>query len=623
VVRKMTGGKTMSLPAPLNLAWTGVLFCLVVSSALSDSIGYSISATLRWVMAYVIFVLFYSFSSDKKELRVYEWGFLWFGVIVALASFVSIVFSGMGQMLSGMNLLFPAYGHNHIVNILVFVFPLALHRLLERKNKINILLFCIFSFGIIFSFARGAWILVVLYLGYFLFTNRGLSIRMRGAILAVVVIVVAMFTLGLVTKALPSSVVVNKVFQRQIIKDSILDNRRSYWTQAITAIRERPLFGSGPGTFYLQSKRFQQTPNRYSWYAHSFPLELFAEAGVIGIFFLTFLGFTLRRILMFHETHSSWLRDGILLTLIYSVYEINLNFLVIWFLLWAALGMLYGERFRDTQSSPSRNYLLYVSLTTLIVFYLSSVAGALFGLISSVRPYALYAQPYSVDRVMSYLLNVKSLTKPTQKLIIFFHKRDPEVLLEMAKFFEKKDPYRFAELLEGAILADPLNMAQWELYMKVAQEKQSSMAQSAVSLYVSLFGTVLLRAPVPSVSKNESMALVDFLDNNFLPDRGDQRNNLVRMFYGLGLASLPKSPDRTKTWWMLARDSNPDWSFIHIELASLAQHVYGDSRAAGEYLDYCQKFSHASDHCRSIVLSYISDPGAYKDNMKAIPSSLR
>ena len=86
----------------------------------------------------------------------------------------------------------------------------------------------------------------------------------------------------------------NSIYFRQlnafIFKPSVpSDNRLEYWRQAIEAIKERPLFGSGPRTFYLLSRRLQSAPNSWSWFAHSFPLQTAAETGLVGLSIFLFL----------------------------------------------------------------------------------------------------------------------------------------------------------------------------------------------------------------------------------------------------------------------------------------------------------------------------------------------
>jgi O-antigen ligase len=57
--------------------------------------------------------------------------------------------------------------------------------------------------------------------------------------------------------------------------------RISYWHAAVDAWTQRPLLGSGAGTFYQASVAYQQNHDMTS-FAHNLPLELAAELGIPG-----------------------------------------------------------------------------------------------------------------------------------------------------------------------------------------------------------------------------------------------------------------------------------------------------------------------------------------------------
>ncbi|MEK7499762.1 MAG: O-antigen ligase family protein, partial [Patescibacteria group bacterium] len=133
------------------------------------------------------------------------------------------------------------------------------------------------------------------------------------------------------------------------------DNRLKYWKQAAMAIGERPWFGSGPGTFYLQSLRLQVSSSSFSWFAHSFPLQSIVELGILGSLLLfVLIGLQIRaavkiiceRVIQVNESHRfvQSLAWGVLLSFLYSFYEFNLDYLVLWLLFWAACGLVIGYR---------------------------------------------------------------------------------------------------------------------------------------------------------------------------------------------------------------------------------------------------------------------------------------
>jgi len=112
-----------------------------------------------------------------------------------------------------------------------------------------------------------------------------------------------------------------------------LSARAVWWSAALNMIKESPVFGFGPGVFGFVYPAFHrpQPLGLSSFYAHSFPLELAAEAGIFCAVF--FLGWVLLRI----KEIKSPARWSILAALIMSLQDYCLsvpaNFLIFCWLL--------------------------------------------------------------------------------------------------------------------------------------------------------------------------------------------------------------------------------------------------------------------------------------------------
>lgn len=65
---------------------------------------------------------------------------------------------------------------------------------------------------------------------------------------------------------------------------SALLARQEFWPAALNAVRESPVWGRGPGTYPTEFMRFNSVPpQRVFLHAHSVPLNLAAEAGLLGL----------------------------------------------------------------------------------------------------------------------------------------------------------------------------------------------------------------------------------------------------------------------------------------------------------------------------------------------------
>ena len=132
--------------------------------------------------------------------------------------------------------------------------------------------------------------LLVFYLVSLFVMNKNTFIKRVSLFVAMVIVVVFLGTALLSARGEKQNSIYFRQLNAFIFKPSVpSDNRLEYWRQAIEAIKERPLFGSGPGTFYLLSRRLQSAPNSWSWFAHSFPLQTAAETGLVGLSIFLFL----------------------------------------------------------------------------------------------------------------------------------------------------------------------------------------------------------------------------------------------------------------------------------------------------------------------------------------------
>ena len=149
----------------------------------------------------------------------------------------------------------------------------------------------LFFVTLIFSFARGAIALVGVFV--LLFARRNKSYR-KPLLLLFGFIVVLLIGVSMVGKL---DIPMFGNYKISITKPRLLqDGRFEYWRQALVATRERPWFGSGPGTFSLESRRLQARPGSYSWFAHSFPLEILVETGVVGFVLFVTVGWMIIKI---------------------------------------------------------------------------------------------------------------------------------------------------------------------------------------------------------------------------------------------------------------------------------------------------------------------------------------
>lgn len=85
----------------------------------------------------------------------------------------------------------------------------------------------------------------------------------------------------------------------------ILEARRDFWASAWLAFLSSPLYGTGPFTYSTQFMKFRTILDRPYPHAHSLPLTVLSEGGLLGILALAFLVWALARRLW-----RGWRRAG-------------------------------------------------------------------------------------------------------------------------------------------------------------------------------------------------------------------------------------------------------------------------------------------------------------------------
>lgn len=555
-------------PHPIGFAWMALVLYHIILIPFSDSAGYSITATIRLVEAHLIYVMFSTISSEQTT-TVFSKGLLVVGVVATAASFVFLLSPSLAGFLPPMNLLYTTYGHNHLADLLLFIFPIAITQPWP--------LLILFAVGMILAFARGAWVLLVVYL---LFLARRAGLLAAAATVAAFLLI----SLGLTPIQKPSL---------------LTDGRWEYWRQSVEAIKERSLFGSGPGTFYLESKRLQSAPSSYSWFAHSFPLQITVESGVVGLVMFLFLLWN-----VFQKSKRSPLLWGAGLVLVYSLYEFSLDYTVIWLLVWAALGAL------TTHDAKNLNKPKIVSgaLIVLVLFYVSSISS----LAASVLGYpklAFFLAPYDVNAAKD----------APSSLTAFFHRKNPEVLFSMAQ----KQPTGSVRC-EQLIPLDKKNKELQQQCIRLLFDEAKD-TEAAKALYLlaqdivpkeALWRLSLEDFTNPHFLENSTYATIDEL----LFSAQNKRYGFAKLAYVIGLRVVNKDPLLTRRLWVLARETSPGWSYYHIELASLEAWVFMDPASARRLLARCAELKDPRAHCGYILRNTIPPVGSQQANIEAIPN---
>ena len=606
------------------LSWGAVMCYLFVRMFWSDSIAYSLLTVNRFLIGFLIYWYFVSLRHMPHIREKFVQTLFYFIFVALICSCIVLLFPRIGSTLPLMNLLYPNYGHNYLSYLLIFWIPIVFQNFVDRPSWKTGVFLCLGIGYTFLTFARGLWILIGVYTVYFIFVRRKeLSDRMRNIFFGVACLFFCFFFGLFGIRGVHFNTYYASTLQKYILKQSIFEDRLNYWHQAIDAITYRPLFGSGPGTFFLESLRFQKVEGAYSWYAHSFILQTVTEAGCVGgtivflllgsVIFVSYKAEKKKKVpdLMFHRM----IFEGCILTLLYSVYDYNLDFFIVWILLWAGFGMLTPSE-QMTDEKKLKGYTLWIGMGmswVAMIFILSFLDFFVF-FVTPVRMTPPFFLPINGLTTTAYLKRTVDAQRPISPIqtsfIHFFHRNDPQILdfLGDARITLRYDPlntvYMQKVLAEDVqdthVLAQYMSDYTFRIYKRLSADEQMHMEQDIAAC----------------IAPDDKKQLVSFIGT---PDTAQEF--LSKFYYYLGYSCLTIDPSKTRTYWTYARDISSGWGYFHVELARLEYIYFNNTDGAKQILSDCLLYPSAFGQCHEIVLDdFIRDDQTQYTNIQNIPN---
>lgn len=461
----MYSGKTLRVfSSTEKIVWGIVFIAQAASLVMSDSIGDSIYATARLFIGYGIYRLFSS-EASKKNAKIFVIGSI---LVISAAFIVSVIYHAsplLSQRLPPMNLLVLRHGHNHFAVLLVFIFPLF--AVCMHRRRMGFLLAVVLMMGLVFTFARTAWIILIGYFVYHIVLNRQRIITAFSFAVLVVVAIGYVGVRGITSTPFPE---IRTLPLSMFEKPAWDKSRLPYWSQAIETFLDQPVTGSGPGTFYIHSSRLASAEGLSSWFAHSFPLQVLAETGIIGFLTITALFFIVvskaYKSLRSDAMHRA-LFESVVLVLIYALFDFTLSFLSVWVLIWAGIGVLAGQGKVSARRSTKIDIWALLPSAFLIVFYVTYVVGLV---VASSGHFlaAFVVSPYVAEHAILYLENSDpaSVRSHDERLIRTLYARQPDVILALAQWEDSKGNTQQA--LSDYVLALSLNSKDSDTRLELA-----------------------------------------------------------------------------------------------------------------------------------------------------------
>ncbi len=608
----------------VDFLWTATLISLVITGLTGRSFGSSILTIIRYIEAFSIFTLFWKLSRTIPPAlfirfcyRFIQAAVISFLLVIALKPFISL--------LPPYNGLTAVNGHHPIAYLLVFFVPVLLEEHYRHPTGSSRFIIFLSVVSLAFSAARGATLLISIWLIATL-GSKTRGFHRQFMILCAAFCSMAVFSFIFWLSLMPYSQKVSLMNEFPMISMFIketpkADPRLEFVRQAIAGIQSSPFFGNGPGTFLFVSRAFERRPALYSSYTHSFPLQTLSAQGIVGSipFFMLvtyIMIITLRLLKHSKDGYIKALCWSLLLTAAYSLFEGNLNDIPMWLIWWAVAGYVTGAT--PVLSARIRSAsLINIVRYSLLLFIISITASTVLsksGRVSVAFLTAPYRKDITTDLITS---GPKKDAVNRTGLILFFHRLDPDIHYALTRI--APDPiihYR------TAINLDPYNYSFWQQTLTYYwHEKQTGILSDFLC---SLIKQTHPQTDCRFISTEPFMTVLS--GPKFAEAIGYMQgtDGLAKFYYflGLPLEHTAADTDNTIVFWTLARDIAPNWGYYHLELASAYYYWKNDVKSAQEALDICARDPFARQGCNNMAMypSQLGIPGFFGSDIAAIPA---
>ena len=355
---------TYSLNLPI------LLFILIITLSILINNTYWIS--LKDFINFLSYFLIYFFIINNIKTK-YSFNFcliIFFVTVSLISLYLLLQYYGLDPFLSDIQQLTSTLGNqNYVASYLALIFPIAFSFFLIETKKINKILFEVVLLinytGIIICHTRAIWIALffsLLLFGYLLShykMNKILKDNKKWLMI--------LFSLFLLITLIYSTdnplnrspiTAAERAVSAFDMQGSSLRTRLLIWDSTIDMIRDRPLFGSGLGTFPLHYLNYQadflkKYPNYLNFSGkagevHNEYLQLGAETGIIGLLVFILI------IVILYKTNFNLIKklkmingkiivisllSGITVTLIHSIFSFPFHIPAVGSAFWFIIGL--------------------------------------------------------------------------------------------------------------------------------------------------------------------------------------------------------------------------------------------------------------------------------------------
>ena len=340
IVEFLASGKLCWHKSKVDVPISLFILIMTISLLRSDFFRISINDYLTFLFYFILYFLVRNNLPDKVELKLFIQIFFLTSFIISLYTLMQ--YYGYDPYLKGLPYLSSTIGQkNWISNYLSMIFPIIFSYFLLEKLKKNKIIYY-FLLSIIYATlmicqSRGIWISIILTIlfgilliyKFKLFPIFKENQKWLFLLLITFLIITVIYSTDnpLNKSAITVTERAMSTFDEQ---DPSINTRLLMWRTTFEMIKDKPIFGSGIGTFrmnYLdyQAQLLKENPNHIKYYTkvgetHNEYLQICAELGIIGLgLFLLIFYFIFHTVFNFYRRNKNGEDRLIILGLIMGI----------------------------------------------------------------------------------------------------------------------------------------------------------------------------------------------------------------------------------------------------------------------------------------------------------------
>ena len=380
-IKKITWyGNRLNLPISI--------FILIMSISLLRSETVAVSSK-DYIIYLSYFIIYFLIINNIENIKQFDSFIKLFFITLSIISLYTIIqYYGLDPYLKELNALTSTIGQkNFVSNYLGLIFPLSIFYFLLQKAKRDKIFFFVLTSIIYITLmicqSRGIWISIIstVLIGIFLIYKFKLFKIFQENQKRLILLLISFLIITIIYSTdNPLNKSAITVTQRAIStfdeQDPSINARLLIWQAAFNMIKDKPILGSGIGTFKMNYLNYQAKIIKDNPYylklsgnareAHNECLQMWAELGIVGLgLFLLMFYFFYKTVFIFLKSKLNienkiialGLFMGITCFLIHSLFAFPLHVpaLVSSFFLIMSLTIAYINNFNLSESEKEKN----------------------------------------------------------------------------------------------------------------------------------------------------------------------------------------------------------------------------------------------------------------------------